>query len=191
MIKIEISDQGINQALTRLGKATEHLPTVLELIGDMLIDSTKQRFATSTGPDGQRWAPNSQVTILRYLAAKSGKFSSKGKRTGNKDGYFYKKGENKDKLAAEGVTTVMGKRPLIDGGDLARQITKDIDGNTLYIGSTTPYSAVQQFGAKKHQFKGKAPWGDIPARPFLGLSDQDRTHILDTISDYLTDSFRP
>jgi phage virion morphogenesis protein len=175
MIKVEVVDQGVIQALTRLANATHHLPTVLDQIGDMLIYSTKQRFATSTGPDGQRWASNSQVTILRYLGKYKGSY---GKKTG--------------KLTKTGAGRVMGKRPLIgETGDLSRQIAKSVDGNTLYIGSTMLYAAAQQFGAKNHQFQGRAPWGDIPARPFLGLSDQDRTNILDTISDYLTDSLRP
>lgn len=178
MIDIEVSDNGVNQALTRLANTTQYLPTVLDLIGDMLVDSTKQRFATSTGPDGQRWASNSQVTILRYLSKYKGSY---GKKTGKKTG----------KLTKTGAGRVMGKRPLIgETGDLASQIDKKVEGNTLYIGSTMKYAAVQQFGAKKNQF-GKAPWGDIPARPFLGLSDQDRNNILDTISDYLTDSLRP
>lgn len=175
MIKIEISDKGVNQALTRLANTTQHLPTVLDLIGEMLVDSTKQRFATSTGPDGQRWASNSQVTILRYLGKYKGSY---GKKTG--------------KLTKTGAGRAMGKRPLIgESGDLSRQIYPKVEGNTLYIGSTMIYAAAQQFGAKKHKFQGKAPWGDIPARPFLGLSDQDRSNILDTISDYLTDSLRP
>jgi len=29
------------------------------------------------------------------------------------------------------------------------------------------------------------PWGDIPARPFLGLSDEDRSGILDIVSEAL------
>lgn len=174
MIKVEVVDKGVIQALTRLGNATQHLPTVLDLIGEMLVDSTRQRFATSTGPDGQRWASNSPVTILRYLGKYKGSY---GKKTGKK--------------TKAGSVRAAGKRPLIgESGDLASEFYPLVEGNTLYIGSTVPYAAVQQFGAKKHQF-GKAPWGDIPARPFLGLSDQDRTNILDTISDYLTDSLRP
>lgn len=174
MIKVEVVDQGVVQALTRLANTTQHLPTVLDLIGEMLIDSTKQRFATSTGPDGQRWASNSQVTILRYM----GKYkTSYSKKTG--------------KVTKAGAVRAMSKRPLMgESGDLQREFYPRVEGNTLYIGSTMKYAAVQQFGAKKNQF-GKAPWGDIPARPFLGLSDQDRNNILDTISDYLTDSLRP
>lgn len=180
MIKIEISDNGVNQALTRLANTTQHLPTVLELIGEMLVDSTKQRFVTSTGPDGQRWASNSQVTILRYLGKYKSSFS---KKTG--------------KLTKAGAVSAAGKRPLIgETHDLSRKIFPKVEGSTLYIGSTMIYAAAQQFGMSKgyagaNRRGSPIPWGDIPARPFLGLSDQDRVNILDTISDYLTDFSRP
>lgn len=179
MIKIDISDNGVYQALTRLANTTQHLPTVLDLIGEMLVYSTKQRFSTSIGPDGQRWASNSPVTILRYLGRYKGSF---GKKTG--------------KITKSGAARAAGKRPLIgESSDLSRQIYRKVDGNTLYVGSTMIYAAAQQFGMKKG-YAGKTsrgssiPWGDIPSRPFLGLSDQDRVHILDTISDYLTDFTR-
>lgn len=188
MIKIDITDSGVQEALNRLAETGNDLRPVLEQIGEFLVDSTRQRFATSTAPDGTRWAPNSQVTILQYLGVKSGKFSKDGKRIGNKRGYFYKKGsDNKGRIAAKGIETVMGKRPLIGHtNDLSRQFYPRIDGkDTLYIVSTVPYAATQQFGAKRLQFKNKAPWGDIPARPFLGLSDSDRRTILDIIGDFL------
>lgn len=58
------------------------------------------------------------------------------------------------------------------------------------------YAAAQQFGMKKgyagaNKRGSPIPWGDIPARPFLGISDHDRGMILDEISDYLSQSFRP
>jgi hypothetical protein len=43
-----------------------------------------------------------------------------------------------------------------------------------------------QFGAKKHSFTGgKTPWGDIPARPFLGLSAADRVEVLAILQEHL------
>lgn len=188
MIKIDITDSGVQEALNRLAETGNDLRPVLEQIGEFLVGSTRQRFATSTAPDGTRWASNSQVTILQYLSVKSGKFSKKtGARIGDKAGYFYKRKADKDRLAAKGIETVMGKRPLIGHtNDLSRQFSHRIDGDdTLLIGSTVPYAATQQFGAKRLQFKNKAPWGDIPARPFLGLSDSDRRTILDIIGDFL------
>lgn len=173
MISIEISDQKVNQALEKLIRSVENTHSVLELIGEQLVASTKRRFSTSTAPDGSRWASNSHVTILRYLGEYKSSFSKK-------DGRITKKGTDK----------AIAKRPLIGkSGDLSREISYEIEDNhTLYIGSSMIYAAVQQFGAEAKQF-GKAPWGDIPARPFLGLSDRDQSNILDTISDYLSDSF--
>jgi phage gpG-like protein len=42
---------------------------------------------------------------------------------------------------------------------------------------------MQQFGGTKAKFPNL--WGDIPARPFLGVSESDAVMIVDTVSDYL------
>ena len=63
-------------------------------------------------------------------------------------------------------------------------------GKTLAIGSPMIYAGTMQFGAKKGQF-GKTkrgvpiPWGDIPARPFLGLSADDRKEVVAILGDHL------
>ncbi len=170
MIKIDITDSGVQQALNRLANAGTSLHPALREIGEFLVDSTRQRFATSTAPDGTRWAPNTETTILMYLGRYKGSFSKRGGR-----------------LTKKGAGRASGKRPLIgETGDLSRQISYKIEGNdTLYIGSSMIYAATQQFGAKRREFQGKAPWGDIPARPFLGLSDSDRSTILDIIGNFL------
>lgn len=176
MITIQFDDKQSRQTFARLAASAKNPGPVLEEIGELLIDSTKQRFGTSRAPDGTPWAKNSPTTILQYLGRYKSSFN---KRDG--------------RLTKKGAERASSKRPLIgETGDLARQITKRVDGNhTLLVGSTVKkYAAVQQFGAKKGAF-GKAPWGDIPARPFLGISDQDHRSILDTISDYLNRSVRP
>ena len=175
MITIQFDDKQVSQSFASLTASLNNPGPVLEEIGEFLIDSTRQRFGTSSGPDGTPWAKNSQTTILQYL----GKYKSS---FGKKDGRLTKKGAER----------ASNKRPLIgETGDLSRQIIKKVEGNhTLLVGSTMIYGAVQQFGAKKRAF-GRAPWGDVPARPFLGISDQDRNNILDTISEYLMRSVRP
>lgn len=194
MISVEIATDEITQALNKLSKlpnSDKITHSILDQIGDFLVDTTKQRFATSTAPDGTPWASNSQVTILQHLRFKSGRYEGK-QRVGTKDGFLYKKGEKKGKLAAKGVAVVTSKKPLIgETGSLASQIFKRFDSSgALLIGSTREYAAVQQFGARKNQF-GKAPWGDIPARPFLGISNSDESTILDLISLSLTDYLKP
>ncbi len=42
---------------------------------------------------------------------------------------------------------------------------------------------MQQFGGNKSKFPNL--WGDIPARPFLGISDADEKMIVSTVNEYL------
>jgi len=63
------------------------------------------------------------------------------------------------------------------------------------IGSPMIYAGVRQYGAKRGEFGMGVfktrngvfpiPWGDIPARPFLGFSDTDQAAILETMRAYL------
>ncbi|MBY0349775.1 phage virion morphogenesis protein [Tabrizicola sp.] len=62
--------------------------------------------------------------------------------------------------------------------------------DSLQWGSPMIYATTQQFGAAQGAFgrtarNGPIPWGTIPARPFLGLSPEDETNILDTLSEWL------
>ncbi len=72
-------------------------------------------------------------------------------------------------------------RILTESGRLRASLSYQIENNnTLQFGTNVIYAAVHQFGAQKHSFKGgKTPWGDIPARPFLGLSSGDQARIGD------------
>lgn len=75
-------------------------------------------------------------------------------------------------------------------GDLVRQIFPQVEGTTLLVGTDRVYGAVHQFGALKGAF-GKTrrgapiPWGDIPARPWLGVSDDDANEIIAIARDHL------
>lgn len=58
-----------------------------------------------------------------------------------------------------------------------------LQGDTLIVGNTMEYAAMQQFGGKKSEFPHL--WGDIPARPFIGLSEDDRAAIIEIITDHI------
>lgn len=75
-------------------------------------------------------------------------------------------------------------------GTLMSQINYQLlNDATLEVGSPTVYAAMQQFGGTKEQFPHL--WGDIPARPFIGISDTDEKTILDVIVQYLRDQVQP
>lgn len=165
MIEVKIDSKAVIDALERLARSAANPRPALLAIGESLVVSTKKRFETSTAPDGTRWAPNSQATYLMHLGG--------AKSNHRKDG----------RINSRGAEKVMGKKPLIRIGVLSQQISCAVDGNGLRVGSPMEYAAMQQFGGKKSQFPNL--WGDIPARPFLGVSDADEQMIVDTVGDYL------
>lgn len=176
MITIEIDDRAVLDALTRLQSRMSDLSPLMHNIGEHLTETTKRRFDTATAPDGTRWEPNTQTTILNYL----GRFStSYSKKTG--------------KISSKGATRAINKKPLTGrtggGASLMATIKYNAGRDFVEIGSPKEYAAMQQFGGKKSKFPNL--WGDIPARPFLGISDQDQKSILDIISGYLNDSISP
>lgn len=72
-------------------------------------------------------------------------------------------------------------------GDL---IHYELDGTkAVEIGSNMEYAAVQQFGQPKGasgSWRGAPiPWGDIPQRPFVGVSQEDEDRITEIMADYL------
>ncbi|MGH8505017.1 MAG: phage virion morphogenesis protein [Stenotrophobium sp.] len=173
MIEIILNDGKVTAVLARMAGRLEHPQPLFAQIGEALIDSTKRRCATSTAPDGSRWAPNAQSTYLRNL----GRYS----KTTGKDG----------RLNAKGIGLAITKKPLIgESGDLRRQFYSQVHADGVTIGSSPRYARTQQFGAAQGAFGhtkrgGPIPWGTIPPRPFLGVSAQDRVTIRDLVIQYL------
>jgi phage virion morphogenesis protein len=148
---IVIEDAALQTYLRQMQNRLSNPSDVMAEIGEILVRSTQQRFATQSDPDGQPWAPNSPVTRAR-------------KRN---------------------------PHILTENGYLGDGIHAQMDGsNAVLVGSNRKYAAVQQFGQKKGA-SGRTrrgapiPWGDIPARPFLGISDDDRRDIEETLAAYL------
>ena len=69
-----------------------------------------------------------------------------------------------------------GASLLYDSGDLERSIQFVVGGDLLQVGTPQIYGATHQFGD---------PDRGIPARPYLGLSEQDKTDIRELIADFL------
>lgn len=174
MIKIEINDEEIQAALARAQALLADLSPVMDDIGRQLIESTKLRIVAGESPDGSSFAPRSETTLARY--ARQGKVPKGGPLRLN---------------------------------DYMRQssLHHNYGPDFTEVGSSAIQAAVMQFGAaqgafgavmgrtkptakrpKSQDYFAHLPWGNIPARPFLGISDEDRTDILDIIAEALTAS---
>ena len=130
-------------------------PLLAEL-GEYGLRSTRARFKTQTAPDGTAWAALQP---------------------------WYQKEKRRNK-----------NRILTLDGYLRSRITWQFAGDrTVEIGSNLPYAAVHQFGAtikpraaKVLMFRGHvAKSVTIPARPYLGLSDEDRSEIVGRTLEWL------
>jgi len=93
---------------------------------------------------------------------------------------------------------------LRDTNRLMNSITSSVQKDSVIIGTNVEYAAVHNFGVKKfsfgtfaarvrshervsrsgtrytvkaHERRVRLPWGDIPARPFVLLQDEDITEI--------------
>ena len=141
------------------------LETPLREIGEDLVESIKQRFETSTAPDGSRWAPNSMATIMGMLEGSSGNF--------RKDG----------RLSKRGATRVASKKPLVDTGVLQDTIRYQVEGDSLFVGTNRLLGEKNPVSPAVHQFGSKD--GTIPARPFLGADEEDVQRMLDVLERFL------
>ncbi len=164
MILVELKSTTAIAALERAAAGLADTTPLMVSLGNLLAESTKQRFAAGVSPEGVKWAPKSQTTLNRYGARKSNRVDI---------------------------------RPLFGpSGALNSTIYPEASRDEARIGSPMIYAAVHQFGAAKGAFGQMAngspiPWGNIPARPYLGISDQDDADIVATVTDYLSGLFGP
>ena len=126
-----------------------------EIAADM-EDKVQLRFRRTKEPDGKKWKPLSQVTVARR----------RGK----------------------------SRKPLNDNGKLKGSINSKYTKRYAVVGTNYKPAPTHQFGAKKGEYKKyrtkknrklkNVPWGDIPARPFLGFSNRQAKSYLKKIVDY-------
>lgn len=153
-ITIQISDEGFTASLQRLLERGGDTSTLTFLIGQGIEERIDARFASSTGPDGQRWKDNRLAMLAREALRLA---VSKGNR--RKD----------DSLNKRGAERLAAKQPLIgETGTLRKQIAMQHDGAGVTVAASAVYAAIQQFGGTRAEFSHL--WGDIPARPFMPVT---------------------
>ena len=168
-IKVTIDDRQVLDVLAEIARrcTPKSMAPTLKFIGNKLVESTTRRFATTTAPDGSPWPALKPGTVLaRYAELLHGKKSA-----------HHPKGKNAGRLK-ETATPIM-LRPLIATGELSENIHYQlIDGGAgVEVGTNRTFK--EGVGAEVHQFGTKD--GKIPARPFLGLSTDDKTTVLEIL----------
>lgn len=169
-IRHDVQTDTLSIALDRVADALDDLSPLMALIGDLLVNQTEENFRTGTAPDGTAWAPKSMTTMEAYR-----------------------------RREAKGANGPVPADPLIGPSrSLSTTISYEALTDAVDWGSNMIYAAVMQFGAGQGEFGARIgkdkngrdffmtiPWGDIPARRFLGIGPDDETAILAEIEDWL------
>lgn len=143
--------------LETMGRSAGDLTILMDQIGALLEQSARDRIeSTNVAPDGTPWYPSDRVDLF-------------------------------------------GGRTLFETGRLAASLTHEAAPDQVAIGSNVIYAGVHQAGATIVPRNARAltfmlPGGafvevgkvEIPARPYLGVSDDDEADILDLTGMYLT-----
>ncbi|WP_033426805.1 phage virion morphogenesis protein [Psychrobacter lutiphocae] len=167
MISVQLEGvEQVEKQLLRVQQRVGDMRPLMADIGEHLVNSTHDNFESSTAPDGSKWEANSPVTFARML----------GKSDTGKSGRINKRGVNK----------VANKRPLIMSHTLMQSIHYQETSTNVTVGTNMVYGAMMHYGGSKAKFPHL--WGDIPARPYLGIGRDDGSVIKDMIGDYLLDA---
>lgn len=156
-IETRIIDHGVSAGFTRLAGAMDNTTPVMSAIGTGLVASTHRRFVTQTSPDGAAWAGLHPA----YRAIKR------------------------------------NSRILTESGRLRGSVNEQAGNDYVRVGTNVIYGAIHQFGgtivpknASHLVFRlatgvVMANSVTLPARPYLGISDDDEEMIAETVFRFL------
>jgi phage virion morphogenesis protein len=153
---VELDEAAVAAKLAEIVDRMERPSGFYKGVGEYLTEvAIPRNFATETSPDGVSWASLRPLTVARR--------------------------------EAKGQTPIQILRA---SGAMAASINYAAGDDHVRIGSPAIQAAVMQFGAKQGAFGRDArnhplPWGDIPARPFLGISADDEVEIIRIAEDWL------
>lgn len=171
--KIELNADDALRRIAELARGLQNDEPARAQIGELAVLSTKARFGTSTSPSGEAWKPLSETTIGIFLSKLTkGYYKRIGKDASGNILYG-------DELNKRGEKRLANRKPLVgESRRLSTQIFYNLVTGAVEIGSPLEYAGVQNFGQPKGASGSMSngspiPWGDIPARQFLGVSDQD------------------
>jgi len=167
-IELKNDDSRVMGLLGRMAQHMGDMTPVNKIIGSIVRTSVIRNFEKGGRP--KKWKKHSKATEAR-------------------------RGKGAKILMVQGL-----------GAGLAGSIHVSAGRSSVTVGTNKAHAGTHQFGAKKGSFgtvsaqirahlrkgitvkahtrKMKLPWGDIPARPFLMVQDEDWTEIRAALADY-------
>lgn len=160
-IRLQLS--GADDALFQLGEAvskTDDRRGLFDAVGASLVVSTQDRFEREIGPSGEKWPASLRARLF-------------------------------------------GGKTLTDTARLVSSLTHNATPDGVEVGTNVIYAAIHQLGGTIRPKTGKAlsfATADgkrvkvasvrMPARPFLGIDDDDKAEIIALADDWIGGPFR-
>lgn len=166
-ITVEIDAKQLMQIIATASASLQDFAAPLGVSGQFLKLSTNDRYLMEIDPLGKKWQANSPSTINAYMRKHAGRIS------------MLKQHARESGVSRSAFKSVGVKKILRDSGEMQDNMTYTINRNVMVFGTspkTAAYAADQQYGSTKRK---------IPARPFLGITRDDKKYIQDVFTQYI------
>ncbi|CAD7055438.1 phage virion morphogenesis protein [Pseudorhizobium halotolerans] len=176
-----IIDDELTPVISAIGIAVSHPGELTAAFAAYLLASTQRRFERQTGPDGTKWPPLSKRTSMQKV---------RGRRRGTANilrvstRLYSSLVASSDDASAEVGTNVEYGRVHQLGGEInhyarsQRASFKKIRKRYRFVRPGTKGAVDRNITIGEHSVK-------IPARPYLGFSEQDRQELIAIGRDWL------
>ncbi|WP_155321193.1 phage virion morphogenesis protein [Desulfosarcina ovata] len=172
--QIYADEQPLRRYLKRIENRLESPRPVLASIGEYMLRRTEERFFAQKDPQGKAWKKLSPVTL------KTKKHTKILTESGNLRGRIVYRLE--PGAVVIGTNVVYGAIHQL-GGTIRKNVQVRIHWRIMNRAFGRPIPA-RHVMVDSHERKMDLT---IPARPFLGVNDEDRQEFENILIDYLTD----
>ncbi|MGX1259800.1 phage virion morphogenesis protein [Sinorhizobium fredii] len=179
-------DDTATEGLSRLVNAAVHPGQMMSAMGAYLLTSTQRRFETETGPDGEKWKPLSKRTANRIIRH--------GRRRGTTNilrlttRLYQSLVMRSDETSAEVGTNVVYAAVHQFGGAIEQyarsqrlSLKKIRGGRARFVKHGTKGAELRNVTIGEHTI-------NIPARPYLGVSQADIARLLEIGEEQLREA---
>lgn len=173
-IRLEGTD-AVRKALASVADGLSQARPLWQQIGAEVLKSTQRRFGTGTAPDGNPWPPS-----LRALAEDGQTLVNSGRLL---DSLNYQATDSQVEVGTNVIYAAIHQF----GGDVHHKARKQV---LNFKAHARTGKILRGFRSKsKSNLSMQADVGAhdirIPARPFLGLDDQDEVAVIKVVEDYV------
>lgn len=183
--QIIISDTEVNAGIDRVAAAGGDTGGLMEAIAGYMLFSVQRRFETETGPDGKAWTPLSPRTVSKRVSGKRRRGSQNILRVKNRL-YSSITGEAEATEARVGTNLIYAA--IHQTGGTIDKPARNSSVRLRKVKGRTRFAKKAHKRARDVDVTIKAHTITIPARPYLGFSEADKTELLKITEDYLREA---